>query len=125
MSDTDDLIKDFLVESYENLDQLDRDFVELENNPTDRSISREEFGSLSAMARREGLAIVSDEVFLDLRLTDRPGEVRVAAAQAADTPALTFSLGGVSKAAALPQLKLGWIASGGPSSELGEALARL
>ncbi len=28
----DDLIKDFLVESYENLDRLDRDFVELEKN---------------------------------------------------------------------------------------------
>jgi chemotaxis protein histidine kinase CheA len=30
----DDLIKEFLVESYENLDRLDRDFVELEKNPS-------------------------------------------------------------------------------------------
>jgi two-component system chemotaxis sensor kinase CheA len=33
MGDLDDLIKDFLVESYENLDQLDRDFVALETDP--------------------------------------------------------------------------------------------
>ena len=37
----DDLVKEFLVESYENLDRLDRDFVELEKNP-----SREVLGSI-------------------------------------------------------------------------------
>ena len=37
----DDLIKEFLVESYENLDRLDRDFVELEKNP-----SKEILGSI-------------------------------------------------------------------------------
>src|SRR5580693_2683194 len=31
-----DIVKDFLVESYENLDRLDRDLVELEKNPQDR-----------------------------------------------------------------------------------------
>jgi two-component system, chemotaxis family, sensor kinase CheA len=35
MSDA-EIIKDFLVESYENLDRLDRDLVELEKNPQDR-----------------------------------------------------------------------------------------
>jgi two-component system chemotaxis sensor kinase CheA len=34
MGDMDDILKDFLVESYENLDQLDRDFVALETDPT-------------------------------------------------------------------------------------------
>jgi two-component system, chemotaxis family, sensor kinase CheA len=34
MSDA-EIIKDFLVESYENLDRLDRDLVELEKNPRD------------------------------------------------------------------------------------------
>ncbi len=37
----DDLVKDFLVESYENLDRMDRDFVELEKNP-----SKETLGSI-------------------------------------------------------------------------------
>jgi two-component system chemotaxis sensor kinase CheA len=31
-----DIVKDFLVESYENLDQLDRELVGLEKNPEDR-----------------------------------------------------------------------------------------
>jgi two-component system chemotaxis sensor kinase CheA len=35
MSD-DDIVKDFPVESYENLDRLDRDLVGLEKNPQDR-----------------------------------------------------------------------------------------
>ena len=37
----DDVVKEFLVESYENLDRLDRDFVELEKNP-----SKEALGSI-------------------------------------------------------------------------------
>ena len=36
MSDLDNIIKEFLVESYENLDQLDRDLVALEKDPQDR-----------------------------------------------------------------------------------------
>jgi two-component system chemotaxis sensor kinase CheA len=37
MSENDsDIVKDFLVESYENLDRLDRDLVGLEKNPHDR-----------------------------------------------------------------------------------------
>ena len=33
MDDLQDVVKDFLVESYENLDQLDRDLVSLERDP--------------------------------------------------------------------------------------------
>src|SRR6202451_1528816 len=35
MSDS-DIVKDFLVESYENLDRLDRELIGLEKNPHDR-----------------------------------------------------------------------------------------
>lgn len=35
MSDMDQIVKEFLVESYENLDQLDRDLVHLEESPRD------------------------------------------------------------------------------------------
>ena len=35
MSDS-DIVQDFLVESYENLDRLDRELVGLEKNPHDR-----------------------------------------------------------------------------------------
>ena len=37
MSD-DEIAKDFLVESCENLDRLDRDLVGLEKNPQDREV---------------------------------------------------------------------------------------
>ena len=39
--------------------------------------------------------------------------------------ALTFALGGLSKSAGLPQVKLGWIAVGGPVRLVGDALERL
>ena len=35
MDDSDDIVKEFLVESYENLDRLDRDLITLEKNPND------------------------------------------------------------------------------------------
>jgi hypothetical protein len=93
------------------------------NNPTGTSISLPELAALSALAARRGFALVSDEVFLDYRFDDRPGDVRVAAAEAGE--ALVFSLGGLSKSAALPQLKLGWVLANGPASLLSEALERL
>jgi two-component system chemotaxis sensor kinase CheA len=37
-SDLDEVIQEFLVESHENLDQLDRDLVELEGNPDSREV---------------------------------------------------------------------------------------
>jgi two-component system, chemotaxis family, sensor kinase CheA len=36
MGENDELIKEFLVESYENLDRLDREFMALEKDPTNR-----------------------------------------------------------------------------------------
>ncbi len=38
MIENDDFVKEFLVESNENLDQLDRDLIELEKNPASREI---------------------------------------------------------------------------------------
>ncbi len=37
MSDMDPIVHEFLVESFENLEQVDRDLVELENDPGDRA----------------------------------------------------------------------------------------
>ena len=34
MSETDDIVKEFLAESTENLDQLDQDFVAMEKDPS-------------------------------------------------------------------------------------------
>jgi len=38
MDNSDDIVKEFLAESHENLDRLDRDLVELEKHPSDREI---------------------------------------------------------------------------------------
>jgi two-component system chemotaxis sensor kinase CheA len=38
MSEGQEIIQEFLVESYENLDRLDREFVELEKNPQNREM---------------------------------------------------------------------------------------
>ena len=92
------------------------------NNPTGTSIAGRELALLEEEALRGGFALVSDEVFLDYRFADRPDDVRVAAAR---SRALVFSLGGLSKAAALPQMKLGWILANGPEELLAPAIERL
>ncbi len=92
------------------------------NNPTGSSLSREELIRLLELGTRHGFAVISDEVFLDYLFERRPEDVRVAAKE---TAGLVFSLGGLSKSAALPQLKLSWILVNGPRGLLDEALTRL
>ena len=92
------------------------------NNPTGTSVAADELERLEETALRRGFALVSDEVFLDYRFADRAGDVRVAASRGS---ALVFSLGGLSKAAALPQAKLGWILANGPAELLSGAMERL
>lgn len=95
------------------------------NNPTGSSVPRGELLDLLALAREHDFAIVSDEVFLDYRFAGSPDDVPVSAALAAEGGGLVFSLGGLSKSAALPQLKLGWMLVGGPDELLHETLPRL
>jgi alanine-synthesizing transaminase len=95
------------------------------NNPTGTSLACAELSALFALAREGGFAVISDEVFVDYRYSERPGDVRIAAESAEAAGALVFSLGGLSKSAGLPQLKLGWIFVNGPSDLLDGARARL
>ncbi len=95
------------------------------NNPTGTGLPEGELQALFALARTGGFAVVSDEVFLDYRFTGGPDDVPVAAARAAEGGALAVSLGGLSKSAALPQLKLGWMLVGGPEGPAAEVLSRL
>jgi hypothetical protein len=92
------------------------------NNPTGSSIGEAELGALLALAEAKGFAVISDEVFVDYRYSARPDDVPVAAVR---SEALVFSLGGLSKSAALPQLKLGWILANGPAAQVEDALTRL
>jgi aspartate/methionine/tyrosine aminotransferase len=89
------------------------------NNPTGSYLKVSELAELSAL----GLPIVSDEVFAEYPLRDDPA--RAVSALSARDAVLVFALGGLSKLAALPQMKLGWIAVGGKEGRVAEALARL
>lgn len=89
------------------------------NNPTGHwTRERSELESLCA---DHGLALVVDEVFLDYPLTDSAA----ASFAAGEHRALTFVLSGISKIAALPQMKAAWIAAAGPEGQLRPALERL
>jgi len=89
------------------------------NNPTGSFLHRDDFAAVSKLAADRGWAIIGDEVFTDYALDPAPDATNVLAG----AEVLTFSLGGLSKSAGLPQLKLGWIGVGGPSSRVDEALA--
>lgn len=54
MSDLDDIVKEFLVESYENLDRLDRDLVALEKNPDDGEILKSIFRTIHTIKGTSG-----------------------------------------------------------------------
>jgi alanine-synthesizing transaminase len=88
------------------------------NNPTGSFLHRDDYAAVSEIAAANGWAIIGDEVFADYPLDPAPDATPVLAG--ADV--LTFSLGGLSKSAGLPQLKLGWIGVGGPAAKVDEAL---
>jgi aspartate/methionine/tyrosine aminotransferase len=88
------------------------------NNPTGSFVHRDELDTLAEL----GLPIISDEVFADygfVESTCHPASLLEA------TSALVFALGGLSKSAGLPQLKLGWMSLGGPTEAVASALAGL
>lgn len=93
------------------------------NNPTGSYVRREEFDRLAALAGPRDIALITDEVFADYEL--EPGSAAAAAQAPTVSAALTFAIGGLSKSAGLPQVKLGWIAAGGPPALVSGALERL
>ena len=113
------------------------------NNPTGSYVQAHELTSLNGFCRERGLALIVDEVFLDYQLdvgTTSPGcpGERSSTASPSSTSAiachpsftanqvvLTFTLSGLSKVSALPQMKVAWIAVSGPPAETAPALARL
>jgi alanine-synthesizing transaminase len=92
------------------------------NNPTGSFLKEDEIAALARLCADRAIALVGDEVFADYVLDDR----RDAPPSVLGQPlALTFGLGGLSKSAGLPQIKLGWMAAAGPARLVEEALARL
>jgi len=89
------------------------------NNPTGSIVSGGEIEDLARRCSKRDAALIVDEVFIDYALTGAAAPV----AQASDC--LTFRLGGLSKSAGLPQVKLGWIVVDGPERLVRGALDRL
>lgn len=92
------------------------------NNPTGSYLVRAEWARLIGIAARRGVALISDEVFFDFAWGMDPARVSALLEQ---DQALVFTLSGLSKAAGLPQMKLGWIHAAGPASLRRQALERL
>ena len=93
------------------------------NNPTGSYVKSHELDRLAAICAARDLALIADEVFADYELL--PGASRSSGRVLARQDVLSFSLGGLSKSIGLPQVKLGWIGVGGPTTAVERSLARL
>jgi len=103
------------------------------NNPTGHFTEEAERRELERVCAEFGLALIVDEVFLDYSFAEgerwcggpggRSGQAQ--SFTAGSHGCLTFVLSGISKIAALPQMKAAWICGFGPERELQEALGRL
>jgi len=99
------------------------------HNPTGAVLSAQERAALDRLCAARGLAVIVDEVFLDYPGAGAPDPLPSAAAGLSgpglpgETPA--FTLSGLSKVAALPQVKLSWVVCGGPVARRRRAVAAL
>jgi alanine-synthesizing transaminase len=90
------------------------------NNPTGSFVEDSAREALSAICRERQIALIVDEVFLDYQLGGEPRRSFVD-----NHEALTFTLSGLSKISALPQMKLAWLVASGPDQLVEEATGRL
>src|SRR5579864_5437400 len=91
------------------------------NNPTGSYVKDAEVAMLNMFCHERGLAIIADEVFLDYALANSTAQPTFVSSQ----DVLTFTLSGLSKIAALPQMKVAWVVTSGPQHQAAEATARL
>ena len=91
------------------------------NNPTGNYLHPHELPFLDALLAPRQIALLTDEVFFDypLRPTPHPSPALTPLAT------LAFTISGLSKVAALPQLKLAWWLATGPAPLVHQAIARL
>ncbi|BDU76695.1 pyridoxal phosphate-dependent aminotransferase [Mesoterricola sediminis] len=82
------------------------------NNPTGQFLTTSEWEGLLAFCAARGLALLVDEVFVDYAL-EPPADRLGSALGTPAPPCPVFVLSGLSKIAALPQIKLGWVAARG------------
>ena len=100
------------------------------NNPTGARLDDDDRDWLVEVCQARGLAMIADEVFADYPLAVGSGRSAWGlglgptggSILAGESRVLTFSLGGLSKSAGLPQVKLGWIGVSGPDDLVGDAI---
>jgi alanine-synthesizing transaminase len=92
------------------------------NNPTGHYTSVNERRAVEELCARHGLALIVDEVFLDYPAGETAEDASFAAG---NSDVLTFVLSGMSKIAALPQMKASWLVCRGPEQAKSAARARL
>src|SRR5689334_6388831 len=88
-----EIVQEFLVESYENLDQLDRDFVELEREPGSRELLASVFRTIHTIKGTSGFL-----AFQRLESVTHVGEnllARLRDGRLVMTPAITDTLLGM------------------------------
>jgi alanine-synthesizing transaminase len=90
------------------------------NNPTGSYLKPDERDTLNRFCAEHDLALVGDEVFLDYA-----HDGRSRSSLALNREVLTFTLSGLSKVSALPQMKVAWMVANGPKAEWKDAVARL
>ena len=108
------------------------------NNPTGSFVRAPEQEALVELCRRHNLVLIADEVFADYALpangpagqhlapgAGQPGVASKLLTHAGLNQILTFTLNGLSKISALPQMKLAWIAVSGPAEARSCAIERL
>jgi aspartate/methionine/tyrosine aminotransferase len=90
------------------------------NNPTGSFVTPSERAELNQFCRDHDLSLIVDEVFLDYAHDRIRRDTFVS-----NQEVLTFTLSGLSKISGLPQMKLAWIVTKGPSGKVTDALNRL
>ncbi|TVQ38863.1 MAG: pyridoxal phosphate-dependent aminotransferase [Spirochaetaceae bacterium] len=93
------------------------------NNPTGQVATEAEIDIVLAFCAQYNLALICDEVFSDL-LYDIESLPRPMA-RAAEAGVVVFTINGVSKLFASPDLKLSWISVTGPPRKVRRAIGRL
>jgi aspartate/methionine/tyrosine aminotransferase len=92
-------------------------------NPTGAFLRQGEVEALEELCVAKRWALIVDEVFSDYSYEEDAERVRTLLLRRGD--ALTFVLGGLSKKAGLPQVKISWLAASGPAEARDDAMARL
>jgi alanine-synthesizing transaminase len=92
------------------------------NNPTGSFLKQSEYAALVELTSFADVPLICDEVFMDYPIAPAPDLISTLAGS---QTGLSFSLNGLSKAAGMPQMKLGWIVISGDPGERSRAGERL